>query len=64
MKTQCKRTQEANQGVRGLELIEPMRPEETDLGLTIMETVKEIKRLDKMAQSGVQNDQRMGKEQP
>lgn len=33
----------------GLEFIEQMRPGETDLGLTSIETVKEVKRLGKMA---------------
>lgn len=46
MKTQCKRTQEANQGVRDLELIEQIRPKKTDLGLTSMETVKEVKKIE------------------
>lgn len=64
MKTRHKRTHEANQGVRGLERIEQIGPKEPDLGLTSMETVKEVKRLNKMAQRQVQNDERTGKEQP
>lgn len=48
----------------GFKLIEQMRSGGKDLGLNSIETVKEVKRLDKMVQRRVQNDKRMGNTQP